>query len=41
LFGDRWMHLAAAFHWRALPWAVVAALPTVIALLVLSTHKWA
>lgn len=32
---------AALLNWRSLPWALVAALPTVLAFLRLSTYKWA
>lgn len=32
---------AAVLNWRSLPWALVAALPTVLAFLRLSTYKWA
>ena len=32
---------AAVLNWRRLPWALVAALPTALAFLRLSTYKWA
>jgi len=32
---------AAALSWRKLPWAALAAVPTVVAFQVLSTYKWA
>lgn len=32
---------AAVLNWRSLPWALMAALPTALALLRLSTYKWA
>ena len=32
---------AGVLNWRSLPWALVAALPTALAFLRLSTYKWA
>lgn len=32
---------AAVLSWRSLPWALVAAIPTVLAFVRLSTYKWA